>query len=223
MRRLAVWSDFRGVYTPPLAEGVRRFCAGTAHTPAQVVECLRAIAARHGCPDGMAVLDSGVLDERSWTREIERELVERFDVTADLSGFAARWWSDQRVDRAWVAALRRWRGAGVFVGLLSNLPVEWKGYLATFPGVADTFDAVLLSCDVGTRKPDAEMFRLAAARSGLDPRSTVLVDDLVENVAGARRAGWLGVVSGGESTRAAIALVDRMVSGEAAISEGVSR
>ncbi|MFD8703243.1 HAD-IA family hydrolase [Kitasatospora sp. NPDC059648] len=223
MTRIAIWSDFRGVLTPPLAEGVRRFCEGTDFTPAQITQCLRAIGERHGCPDGMAVLDSGVLDERRWTGEIERELLSRFDVSADLSDFATRWWSDRRLDEDWVAALRKWRAAGAFVGLMSNLPVEWRGHLAAFPAVADGFDDVVLSCDVGTRKPETRIFRLAEARSGLAPRFNVLVDDLPGNVAGAQRAGWGGVLSGGDATTSAIALIDSMISGSAAICEGVSR
>ncbi|MFE5590426.1 HAD-IA family hydrolase [Streptomyces sp. NPDC056549] len=223
MTDIAIWSDFRGVFTPPLAEGVRRFCEDRNFTPAQILPCLRAIGERHGCPDGMAVLDSGVLDERRWTREIERELLDRFGVRADLSDFGPRWWSDRRVDEAWVAALREWRAAGAFVGLMSNMPAEWSVHLGSFPSVADAFDEVLLSCDVGTRKPEGEMFRLAEARSGLAPRFNVLVDDLPENVEGARRAGWSGVLSGGDATESAIAHIDSMVRDATAISEGVAR
>ncbi|MBD0670556.1 HAD-IA family hydrolase [Streptomyces sp. CBMA156] len=223
MTRIAIWSDFRGVLTPPLAEGVRRFCEGADFTPAQIMRCLRAIGERHGSPDGMAVLDSGVLDERRWTGEIERELLSRFDVSADLSDFATRWWSDRRLDEDWAAALRKWRAAGAFVGLMSNLPVEWRGALTAFPAVADGFDDVLLSCDAGTRKPETRIFRLAEARSGLAPRFNVLADDLPGNVAGAREAGWGGVLSGGDATTSAIALIDSMMSGTAAICEGVSR
>ncbi|MEU3726611.1 HAD-IA family hydrolase [Streptomyces sp. NPDC031705] len=223
MTTLAIWSDFRGVLTPPLSEGVRRFCEGRNFTPEQIRRSLRAIGERHGCPDGMAVLDSGVLDERRWTAEIERELLDRFGITADLSDFRSRWWSDQRTDEDWVAALTEWRAAGAFIGLLSNLPAEWRTPLASFPAVADVFDDVLLSCDVGTRKPEADMFRLAEARTGLAPRFHVLADDLPENVAGARQAGWSGVLSGGGATKSAIALINCMLSREAATHEGESR
>ncbi|MGH3860532.1 HAD-IA family hydrolase, partial [Actinokineospora sp.] len=184
MTRYAIWSDFRGVLTPPVSEGVRQFCEGEAFAPEQIFECLRAIGRRHDCPDGMAVLDSGILDERQWTREIERELRERFGVRADLADFGATWWSDQRIDRAWVDAVRAWRAEGVFVGLMSNLPLEWKGHLESFPAVADLFDDVLLSCDIGARKPEPEIFSVASARSGREPRFCVLVDDLPDNVAG---------------------------------------
>ncbi|MFF1544782.1 HAD-IA family hydrolase [Streptomyces sp. NPDC058291] len=209
--RHAIWTDFRGVLTPPLREGLRTYCEGKEFTPEQLGRCLRAIADRHGRPDGMAVLDSGVLTEREWTAEIEQELSARFGLDADLSGLGPEWWSDRRIDTKWLAALRTWREAGVFVGMISNLPPDWREYFADFRSWDDLFDEVLLSCDVGARKPDAAMFRLAETRSGLPPESNVLVDDLDDNVAGARRAGWVGVVGGGDSTWAAVERIDSIV------------
>lgn len=209
--RYAVWTDFRGVLTPPLREGLLAYCAGKEFTPEQLGTCLRAIADRHGCPDGMAVLDSGVLTERQWAAEIERELSGRFGVEADLSRVGAEWWSDRRTDDEWLTALRTWRDAGIFVGMISNLPPDWKGHFADFASWDGLFDEVLLSCDLGTRKPESAMFRLAESRSGLPPEANVLVDDLADNVAGARRAGWVGVLGGGGSTRAAVEQIDSLV------------
>jgi FMN phosphatase YigB (HAD superfamily) len=209
--RTAIWTDFRGVMTPPLREGLRAYCEGKPFTPEQLGQCLRAIADRYGSPDGMAVLDSGVLSEREWTAEIEQELSARFGVDADLSGLGPDWWSDRRVDPEWLAALRSWRQAGAFVGVISNLPVDWKDDFADFLDWDELFDEVLLSCDLQARKPEAGMFRHAESRSGLPPESNVLVDDLDDNVAGARRAGWVGVIGGGGSTRAAIERIDSIV------------
>ncbi|MFF9274407.1 HAD family hydrolase [Streptomyces griseosporeus] len=209
--RPAIWTDFRGVLTPPLREGLRAYCVGKEFTPAQLGQCLRVIADRYGCPDGMAVLDSGILSERQWAAEIERELAGRFGITADLSRLGSEWWSDRRVDAVWLAALRRWRQAGAFVGLVSNLPVDWKPYFTAFLDWDELFDDVLLSCDTGTRKPDAALFRLAESRTGLPPEAHVLVDDLDANVAGARRAGWTGVTGGGDHTPAAVERIDALV------------
>ncbi|MFR0353158.1 HAD-IA family hydrolase [Streptomyces sediminimaris] len=209
--RHAVWTDFRGVLTPPLREGLRAYCADKEFTPGQLGRCLRAIADRHGSPDGMAVLDSGLLTEREWAAEIERELAGRFGVEADLSRVGAEWWSDRRLDDEWLAALRTWRAAGIFVGMISNLPADWKEHFAGFAPWDGLFDEVLLSCDLGTRKPEPAMFRLAESRSGLPAGANVLVDDLDDNLAGARRAGWTGVPGGGGATRAAIARIDSLV------------
>lgn len=222
MTDYAVWSDFRGVLTPPLAEGVRNFCDGREFTPAQLMACLRVIARRYDRPDGMAVLDSGILDERQWTLEIERELAALYGVRTDLSDFGADWWSDQRVDPDWVAAVRSWRARGIFVGLMSNLPVDWKAGFAAFADFDELFDDVVLSCDVGARKPEPAIFREAESRSGLPPRFSILADDLTDNVAGARRAGWLGVLVEGGAAQDAIAHVESILRG-ADVAEGVVR
>jgi putative hydrolase of the HAD superfamily len=212
MTGYAVWSDFRGVLTPPLSEGMRVFCEDRDFTPAQIVDCLRAIGRRYECPDGITVLDSGILNEREWTREIEQGLATMFGVSADLSDFGADWWGDRRVDPVWIDAVTSWRAQGAFVGLISNLPVDWKSAFAAFADFDELFDEVLLSCDVGTRKPEPAMFRAAEARSGLPSRFNILADDLAENVAGARRAGWAGVIAGGEATRVAVSRIESILS-----------
>lgn len=51
---------------------------------------------------------------------------------------------------------------------------------------------VIVSCELGRRKPDPEAFRLAAARIGAAPGRIAFFDDLEENAAGARAAGMLG-------------------------------
>lgn len=58
---------------------------------------------------------------------------------------------------------------------------------------ADMFDAVLISGEVGLRKPEPEIYLLAAARLGLAPTECVFVDDLPINVRGAIAVGMVGV------------------------------
>jgi FMN phosphatase YigB (HAD superfamily) len=215
MNDYAVWSDFRGVLTPPLSVGLDKFCEGEAFTPEHLMVCLGSIALRYGAPDGMAVLDTGTLDERQWTREIEHGLRDEFGIEADLSDFGSRWWSDRRVDPVWVDAVRTWRAEGAFVGLVSNLPVDWKAGFAAFADFDDLFDAVVLSCDVGARKPDAALFAYAESVSGRLPRFNILADDLAANVAGARLAGWTAVVAGGEATAQAVADIGALLTSQA--------
>jgi putative hydrolase of the HAD superfamily len=72
----------------------------------------------------------------------------------------------------------------------------------------DLFDAVVVSCEIGVRKPDAEMFNHVTERLGVDPGSVVLVDDFEGNVDGARRAGWHGILVGSDHATAMTALAD---------------
>jgi putative hydrolase of the HAD superfamily len=51
-----------------------------------------------------------------------------------------------------------------------------------------------MSCAVGLRKPDPEMFAHVEAQLGVKPDECVLVDDFAANVAGARAAGWHGLL-----------------------------
>jgi glucose-1-phosphatase len=51
------------------------------------------------------------------------------------------------------------------------------------------FAAVYSSCDIGYRKPDAQFFDRVLSVEKVQPRNALFIDDLEENVRGARRSG----------------------------------
>ena len=53
----------------------------------------------------------------------------------------------------------------------------------------DVFEAAVLSCEVGAIKPQAEIYTHAFETHGLDPGSTLYIDDLPENIAAGRAHG----------------------------------
>jgi epoxide hydrolase-like predicted phosphatase len=55
------------------------------------------------------------------------------------------------------------------------------------------FDDIVISGEVGLRKPEPEIFHLAADRIGLRPEECVFIDDLELNVDGARALGMTGI------------------------------
>ena len=55
------------------------------------------------------------------------------------------------------------------------------------------------SAQFGLAKPDPAIFRAACARIGVAPERSLFVDDLAENVAGARAAGMAGHVFAGRA------------------------
>ena len=78
----------------------------------------------------------------------------------------------------------------------------------------EIFDAVVVSCEIGLRKPDAAMFAFVTDALGVTPESTVLLDDFEGHIEGARAAGWHAILVGGDHA-AAVAALDDLVSSEA--------
>ena len=78
------------------------------------------------------------------------------------------------------------REGGLKVALLSNAD-------RAPAGLADLFDAVVVSGEVGIGKPHPEIYRIAAARLGVAPQRCVFVDDVAGHVRGAAAVGMTGV------------------------------
>ena len=53
----------------------------------------------------------------------------------------------------------------------------------------DYFEHVYLSCEMGLRKPDPEIFLRVCREQGLDPSKTLFIDDSPQHVEGAKAAG----------------------------------
>jgi putative hydrolase of the HAD superfamily len=88
-------------------------------------------------------------------------------------------------------ALEAARGAGLLTGLLSNSwgVDDYPRHL--FPSL---FDAVVISAEVGMRKPEQRIFLHAAGLLGLAPAECVFIDDLKVNVAAAEAVGMTAVL-----------------------------
>lgn len=78
--------------------------------------------------------------------------------------------------------------------ILSNSFVGAREREQSLYGFAEVFDAVLYSHEEGLEKPDPAFYELACERLGVSPAEAVFVDDLVENVEGARAVGMTGVL-----------------------------
>ena len=98
-----------------------------------------------------------------------------------------------------IRALRR---AGLRTAMLSN---SWgcdEYPRADFPGL---FDAVVISGEVGMRKPEEGIFLYAARALGLAPAECVVIDDMEANVAAAAGCGMTGLLhTGAQRTAAAL-------------------
>lgn len=105
------------------------------------------------------------------------------------AGLAAALWSHlfeaPKVREELVALLRQIRGR-TRLGLLSNAGPDLR---ATLGPAADLFDDVVISAEVGLRKPQPEIFQLALRRLGVEAADAVFIDDLQRNIDAARSLG----------------------------------
>lgn len=107
--------------------------------------------------------------------------------------FGARWHDFVQAPMpASIAVLDALVEAGTPVFALTNWPAE------TFPprgadyAFLEAFGDIVVSGEVGLRKPDAAIYRLALDRFGLDPSEVLFVDDLAGNVEAAAALGMAG-------------------------------
>jgi FMN phosphatase YigB (HAD superfamily) len=85
---------------------------------------------------------------------------------------------------------------GYKMALLSSTDVmRWTFVKRRFPEIL-FFDAYVLSFDQGAMKPDPSVYREVLHLTAGRPETTVFIDDLKENVEGAERMGWRGLVYG---------------------------
>ena len=73
--------------------------------------------------------------------------------------------------------------------LLSNDVSEWSKYLRSFHNIEQFVDAAFISGDLGVRKPDPEIYRIALNDLKADPGECVFIDDSPERVDAARELG----------------------------------
>lgn len=77
---------------------------------------------------------------------------------------------------------------------LTNMPAEVVGAMRSKFGVLEMFDGMLVSGQERLVKPDPAIFDLLAHRFGLNPPSTVFVDDFERNIMAARRCDFEAIL-----------------------------
>ena len=78
-------------------------------------------------------------------------------------------------------------------GLLSNAFDDGRQIITDRLHIADTFDDMVISAEVGLVKPDPRIFQLAVEQLGVETNQAIFVDDMQRNVDGAKLAGLLGI------------------------------
>jgi putative hydrolase of the HAD superfamily len=119
--------------------------------------------------------------------EFERRIAPLLGVAPD--GLVQGLLADLRPDPLMADAVAQARAAGIRAGVISNswgtAPFDpYAGYRLN-----EQFDAVVISSDVGIRKPDPAIYLLAADKLGVIPEACVFVDDIANNLRPAQKVG----------------------------------
>jgi FMN phosphatase YigB (HAD superfamily) len=203
--------DYGGVLTNPLVEARDAWLRADGIDPQRFAEVSRRWLASDAEPNAVHDLETGRITVADFERRLAEELAGPRPAPAGTdspepvpdnmtelppaagtpatTGMLARMFAGLRPDPGMIDVVLRARQGGVRTGLLSN---SW-GLDYPREGWDRLFDVVVISGEVGLRKPDPAIYELAAQRLGLPPAQVVFVDDLPSNVQGAVAAGMVGI------------------------------
>ena len=103
---------------------------------------------------------------------------------------SANTWNDALSEHQPVIALMEQLRRRHRLFALTNTNVLHRQHMrAQFAALEAVFHDWIASCDVGLRKPDPEIYRLALSRAGVSPKEVMYVDDRPEMVEGGRSVG----------------------------------
>jgi epoxide hydrolase-like predicted phosphatase len=104
----------------------------------------------------------------------------------------AKFFTGDRLDIELVDYIRSLHGR-YKTGVISNALGDVRAAIDHKWHIADAFDAITISAEVGVMKPDARIFHIALQSLGVQPTEAVFVDDFTHNVEGARAIGMQAI------------------------------
>lgn len=182
-QRRAVIFDFGGVLMKTVDHTPRlRWDARLGLPPGSVERVV------HGSESWLRA-QSGQLSTSAYWADVAAQL----GLTADaVTQLAEDFYSGDQLDTTLIAIIHRLRADGHTVGLLSNDTAELLEKLTRL-AVANVFSPLVISAQIGVMKPDIRAYQAVLQRLALPPDHVIFIDDRLENIAGARQAGLIGI------------------------------
>jgi putative hydrolase of the HAD superfamily len=170
--------DWGGVMTGNLFASFAAFCEQESLDPQALVSAFRSDPSAR---DLLIGFEEGRIPEAQFESGLARLLG-----LARAEGIVDRLFAGAQPDDAMVAAVLAARQAGIKTGLISN---SWGTTRYPRDLLADLFEGVVISGEVGIRKPAPQIYELGAQAVGLPPSACVFVDDLPFNLPPAEELG----------------------------------
>jgi putative hydrolase of the HAD superfamily len=147
-------------------------------------------AEESGVRDAARAFECGAIH----SEEFHRAFCERTGFTIDFPTFKAVWADIFRINEPVAAlAIRLARdGHRLILGSNTN-PLHAAHWRANYPHVLDAFTHRVYSYEVGAMKPDARFYETCLRHADRPSGQCLFIDDLEENVAGARACGLVGL------------------------------
>jgi len=191
----AVITDWGGVMTNPIPDTVRAWLTAEDIDAELYAAVMRpwVVAAYDPAGDGNPIhaLERGECTVEEFERMLAARIVRRDGARVAAEGLLGRMFAATTPCDPMYGAVYAVREAGLRTGLLSNSWGVGDYPRHLFPGM---FDAVVISAEVGMRKPEERIFRHAVDLLGLAPGECVFIDDIEANVAAAEAVGMTGVL-----------------------------
>jgi epoxide hydrolase-like predicted phosphatase len=187
-------TDWGGVLTVGLREAVGQWAADERIDPADYVAVMREwFGQAYGLEaayNPVHALEKGELEVPHFEEHLAQALTARTGRTIVADGLVQRMLGFFRHSPDMIALVRRAKEQGIRTALLSN---SWG--MNYPPDLFDgMFDAVVISGEVGMRKPDRDIYEHALTAIGLPAHQCVFIDDLQPNVVAARELGMVGIL-----------------------------
>jgi putative hydrolase of the HAD superfamily len=179
--RSALLIDWGGVLTTNLFVSFHEYCLANEIDSEQLVTSFRS---NPDFRELLIALEKGAIEEP----EFERRFAEILGIDSD--GLIDGLFAGVQPDMAMVQAVRTAREAGIRTALVSN---SWGVHRYPHDLFGEIFDGIVISGEVGTRKPSKRMYELGAERAGAQLHECVFVDDLPFNLTPAQELGMATV------------------------------
>lgn len=186
-------TDWGGVLTSPLNDSIAAWLTAEDLDVEHYRTVMRAWVEQAydggGTVNPIHGLEDGTLEPGEFERRLAAELRTATGGPVRAEGLLSRMFVGFQPVEPMYEILRRARAGGLRTGLLSN---SWGN---NYPRElwAELFDCVVISGEVGMRKPDERIFRHAVEQLGLAPQDCVFIDDIEHNVRAAEALGMVGV------------------------------
>jgi putative hydrolase of the HAD superfamily len=191
----AVIFDWGGVVTSPILDTVMAWLEADRIDRDSYTAAMRPWVRQAYGPDGsespIHALERGEVSDEEFERTLASLLVGVDGGPVSADRLLQRMFATSALDDDMLDLIRQLRGSGLRTSLLSNSWGADGGYPRHLFG--DLFDDVVISAEVGMRKPEERIFRLATDRLGLSAAECVFVDDTEGNILAARALGFAAV------------------------------